>query len=220
MFDFSDYLENITGTFPDVEAIDCSGPYETDGTELIAVNLFNDCMFGWIQALMTDAGLTPNGVAETSSASQIVDAMRTLNAKTIVPLTEFVFTDDYWKYESGYLLSNHNTGFARCGFDLPTNMRVDLTITVNVDPGAARTGNDRMMFDLVGILYDGTTEDIGWASSVFDDGSSNKQDVVLQINGLNTNSYTDYELYIWSGSTGASDLDKVYGVKKEFVLSE
>lgn len=78
MKDFAD-IPNSSGSFPDVTAVDCSGPGETDGTAIIADTMTDD--FGWKQALLDDINETPNDSAETASASQILDAIKTLIAR-------------------------------------------------------------------------------------------------------------------------------------------
>jgi hypothetical protein len=64
---------NVTGTFPDVEAINASGAGTTDGTEFIAT-MVNNWMFGVQQALLDYADIIPNGVVEAAGASQVLDA--------------------------------------------------------------------------------------------------------------------------------------------------
>jgi hypothetical protein len=71
---------NVTGTFPDVLGLNASGPSTTDGFEIIA-NFVNDNNIGWMQMLLNLAGMTPNGVVESDSASQMKDALR----RTSVP---------------------------------------------------------------------------------------------------------------------------------------
>lgn len=61
--------------FPNSAAVDASGAFATDGTEFIA-NLVNDYCFGPMQAVLDYAGLTPNGIVESASASQFLDALR------------------------------------------------------------------------------------------------------------------------------------------------
>jgi hypothetical protein len=64
-----------SGTFPDVIAVDSSGAATPDGTEYIAAQI-NNGIFGWMQALMEYAGLTPDGVIEAAGGgSQILEAL-------------------------------------------------------------------------------------------------------------------------------------------------
>jgi hypothetical protein len=71
---------NVTGIFPNVEGVNASGPSATDGFEFVA-NFVNDNNIGWMQMLLNLAGMTPNGVVESDSASQMKEAMR----KTSIP---------------------------------------------------------------------------------------------------------------------------------------
>ena len=71
----SDTFENYDGTFPDFEAVNVSAPGAGDGTEFIAA-LINDGIWGPWQALMSRATMTPNGVVESRSASQIIEAFK------------------------------------------------------------------------------------------------------------------------------------------------
>lgn len=65
---------NVSGTFPDVLGLNASGPSATDGFEFIA-NFVNDNNIGWMQMLLNHAGLTPTGVVESDSASQVKEAL-------------------------------------------------------------------------------------------------------------------------------------------------
>lgn len=65
---------NTVGAFPIVVAQNASGAGATDGTPYIAT--FIDDLWGRMQALMDRASLTPNGVTESSSSSQHVEALR------------------------------------------------------------------------------------------------------------------------------------------------
>jgi len=55
-------------------AKDASGPTLLDGTEYNAASI-DDFNWGWIQAAMKQAGITPDGNPETEDASQILDAL-------------------------------------------------------------------------------------------------------------------------------------------------
>jgi len=61
-------IANTSGSFPSVIGVDASGGGAVDGTPYIA-DVVND-IWGANQALMDAAGLTPDGVAESSTASQ------------------------------------------------------------------------------------------------------------------------------------------------------
>lgn len=75
MLDFSS-LDNTSGSFPNVEATDSSGPTLRDGTPINA-SLIND-IWGAFQAILNAAGTTPSAGAETSSASDLLDSIRKL----------------------------------------------------------------------------------------------------------------------------------------------
>ncbi len=64
-----------SGAFPNVVAINSTGAATQDGTEYIAEQI-NNGMFGWMQALMDYASLTPDGVIEAAGASQILEAIQ------------------------------------------------------------------------------------------------------------------------------------------------
>jgi len=66
---------NISGVFPDVVGVNASGPSATDGFEFVA-NFVNDNNLGQAQMILNHAGLTPNGVVESDSASQIKEALQ------------------------------------------------------------------------------------------------------------------------------------------------
>lgn len=64
--------------FPDTEAVNASGPSETDGTEFVKIGIDDGMDWGAAQALLDAAGLTPNGSAEAVGNSQKLDAMEIL----------------------------------------------------------------------------------------------------------------------------------------------
>lgn len=67
-------IPNTLGTYPNVTGKNASSGTATDGTPYIAQ--FIDDLWGFSQALMNEAGLTPDGVTESASASQRMQAMR------------------------------------------------------------------------------------------------------------------------------------------------
>jgi hypothetical protein len=67
-------IPNINGTFPNVTSKNASGGAATDGTPYVAQVL--DDLWGFSQALMNDAGLTPDNVTESATASQRMTAIR------------------------------------------------------------------------------------------------------------------------------------------------
>ena len=75
MQDYNASFVNRSGVFPDTIAINASGPSTTDGTEFVS-NMINDSMWGVWQMILNHASLTPNGVLESDSASQIKEALQ------------------------------------------------------------------------------------------------------------------------------------------------
>lgn len=67
-------IPNTLGTYPNVTGKNASSGTATDGTPYIAQ--FIDDLWGFSQALMNEAGLTPDGVTESASASQRMQAMK------------------------------------------------------------------------------------------------------------------------------------------------
>ncbi len=79
MRDFDTAFTNTNGVpFPDTEAINASSPSATDGTEFVKILIDDGGGWGWKQALMTAAGLTPNGSAEAVGNSQALEAWEIL----------------------------------------------------------------------------------------------------------------------------------------------
>lgn len=77
MKDYSVSLTNTDGSaFPNTKAVNASSPTATDGTEYVKVLI--DDYWGANQALMRDAGLTPDGSDEIATASQRQEAIRFL----------------------------------------------------------------------------------------------------------------------------------------------
>jgi hypothetical protein len=74
MIDYGTDVGNVNGILGNYTAKNASGATATDGTPYVASVI--DDIWGPKQALMDLAGLTPNGVTESVSASQILEAMR------------------------------------------------------------------------------------------------------------------------------------------------
>jgi len=70
-------IANTSGSFPDVVAVNASGPSATDGTPYI--KQFVDDLWGAAQALMDAAFIAPNGVTEAAGASQRLEAIRRIS---------------------------------------------------------------------------------------------------------------------------------------------
>lgn len=74
MQNFFTFFANTNGQpFPDTLAVNASGPSATDGTEF--VKGFIDDIWGWFQAMLDYASLTPTGVSEGPGASQMLEAI-------------------------------------------------------------------------------------------------------------------------------------------------
>jgi hypothetical protein len=64
-----------SGTFPDAVSVNSTGPSTSDGTEVIK-SMIDNWLFGPQQALLDYAGLTPDEVVESATASQTLEALR------------------------------------------------------------------------------------------------------------------------------------------------
>lgn len=73
MIAYEDEFINFTGAFPNTVAINVTAPGAGDGTEFVAA-MVND-IWGRAQALMSYAGLTPDGVQEAPGTAQILSAI-------------------------------------------------------------------------------------------------------------------------------------------------
>lgn len=69
---------NIVDVFPNTVGVNASGPGATDGFEYVA-NFVNDNNLGPFQMILNRAGMTPNGVVESDSASQIREALQRIS---------------------------------------------------------------------------------------------------------------------------------------------
>ncbi len=69
-----DTIANTVGAFPGVVSQNATGPGATDGTPYIKQVI--DDLWGFSQALMNHAGLSPDGVTEADGASQRLLAMQ------------------------------------------------------------------------------------------------------------------------------------------------
>lgn len=73
------YDSRVTGVFPDAKAKDASTETAFDGSPSLAINI-DDLTLGWIQALLTLNGDSPDGQPELKDDSQILDNMRQMAA--------------------------------------------------------------------------------------------------------------------------------------------
>ncbi|MCK5603586.1 hypothetical protein KAR91_17000 [Candidatus Pacearchaeota archaeon] len=67
-------IANVSGAFPNVVSLNSTGPGNLDGTPYIKSVI--DDLWGANQALMDAAGLTPDAVTESTTASQRLEALR------------------------------------------------------------------------------------------------------------------------------------------------
>lgn len=75
MRDIGSVFEYFNGaSFPDYTGEDASAADQVDGTEWNAI-MIDDYIWGWTQNILDKVGMIPDGNAESSSASQIVDAL-------------------------------------------------------------------------------------------------------------------------------------------------
>jgi hypothetical protein len=194
MKDFAD-IDNAVGTFPNVTAQDCTGPGETDGTAVVAETMTD--RFGWIQALLTEAGDTPNDAVETSSASQILDDIKLLPVEYTISLSEgweYEGATD-WEFYEDYWTCNSNETFVYFPIFLP-DVQMDLDIAVRVDPGGVETGTDRMAVVLQEKAQDGTYGDVG--TRAYDDGTASLQTITKSYTSLTPDTAKAYRIGIKS----------------------
>ena len=220
MKDFAD-LDNSSGSFPDVVGVDCSGPGETDGTELTA-DYFNQ-HFGWIQALLNDQGVTPDGNDESdSSGSQILNAIKTLIIPTVIPVSDLCVAGsagNNWFYDTsaGGLKSLINSGSAVCGIPVVYGLGQTIDLTILVTPGAARTGTNRMTAQLSYITDSGTG--LTSINTAYDDGTTGLQNISLSSGAFTPVAGRTYFLIMLGGNTAASAQDYIYSIKQSITLS-
>jgi len=81
----STYVNQDGALFPNTLAVDSSGALSTDGTEFIAA-FVNDYGWGPMQAILAYTSQTPNGVLESPTSSQFLEAIRRM---TVYPGTIF-----------------------------------------------------------------------------------------------------------------------------------
>lgn len=93
MQDYAAAFTNFSGAFPDILAINASGPSATDGTEFVS-NMINDSMWGVMQMILNRAGLSPDGVLESDTASQIRDALQKGFGAPVGVVTQWHIDDD------------------------------------------------------------------------------------------------------------------------------
>jgi hypothetical protein len=78
------YGNLVLGNFPSIKARNASGPGATDGTPYDE-NFIND-LWGFMQAALNAAGITPNGESETAEESQVLEALQNINYQFNYPV--------------------------------------------------------------------------------------------------------------------------------------
>ena len=79
MRDFETAFANTNNVaFPNTEAVNATGPSATDGTEFVKIGIDDGMDWGYSQALLDAAGLTPNGLIEEGGNSQKLNAQEIL----------------------------------------------------------------------------------------------------------------------------------------------
>jgi hypothetical protein len=74
MIDYAAIFTNFTGAFPNITADNVSAPGAGDGTEFVKAMV--DDIWGRAQALMSYAGLSPDGVQEAPGTAQVLSALK------------------------------------------------------------------------------------------------------------------------------------------------
>lgn len=83
MKDFSAYLTNFAGAWPSVTAVNDTTGTAQDGTEWVAALI--DDWWGFDQAIMSEAGFTPDGNDEVYNDSQKLRALRKIFGQQTIP---------------------------------------------------------------------------------------------------------------------------------------
>lgn len=221
MKDFAD-IDNAVGSFPSVTATDASGPGETDSFALVA-DYFNQHL-GWIQALMNEAGLTPSGSDEVYNNSQILNAIKLMFANRqpcpIIngqPLIDNTSQLPDWIYDDADWKSKVNDGVIEFALDPPRNLSVDVTITISLNPGSARSTGNRMTCRVWRQQQGGYTA-VTASSEVEDDGTTASQSVEVTISGYTFYNNSAYVLRVTAGNDGATNQDSVYSIQQDYEI--
>ena len=82
-----------SGVFPDAVSVNSTGPTTTDGTEIIK-NMIDNWLFGPSQALMDRAGLVPDEVVESATASQYITALQRVLGDPPGVVKQWMLNDD------------------------------------------------------------------------------------------------------------------------------
>lgn len=212
MKDFAD-ISNSVGIFPDVAAQDCSGPGETDGTAIIA-DTMSDYM-GFIQAILDEVGDTPNDSADVHDASQILDDLKLLPAEYMIPTCDCIpicisNIVDWELFGQWKMRSMVNSGYLVIPLRLIPGVEIDLSLSVSIVPGAARSSTNRTGVQLSYHEHGSNTETI-ITSRVYDDGTVNLQNIVIGATSLTPLTNREYYATLKAGNDGATNQDYFRG---------
>lgn len=210
MKDFS-LIDGSSGSFPDVVAVDCSGPGEIDGFAIIA-DYLNDSGLGWIQALLNEIGETPNGSNEADGASQILDAIKLIGTLKMYHPCSWISAWDGSNPDWEYIISTNRLDSLvnYAGAVLPVFLPIgtlDTEFTIRVDPGAARSGTNRMAVQLYKQTRTGSLSTVG--TIVYDNGTASEQDMIVTNNSLVVAADEMYLLRLTAGHDAATNQDDI-----------
>jgi len=214
MKDFAD-IPNSSGAFPDVIAQDCSGPGETEGTALIADTMSD--YFGFIQALLNDVGDIPSDSTEVDGVSQILDAIKLVPVEYMIPtcscqpicLSNVV---DWELFTQWKMRSMIDSGYLVIPLKLIPDVEIDLSVSVSVVPGAARSSTNRVGVELSYHEY-GNNVDSVITSRIYDDGTTDLQDIVITADNLTPLVNREYYATLKAGNDGSTNQDYFRGAK-------
>lgn len=176
MRDLSAIISNYNGSFPNWTGKNATGAGAVDGTEWVAA-IIDDYLWGWTQRAMNLAGLTPDGVAESSSASQVVDALYRIFGPPGT-ICEWNLADDPATYGARFLFLN-GQGILRANYaDLDANVYVGdgnnatADAYYHADDAAGTTRNTTGAYLILPESRGYTTRGLDTAASVDPDGAS------------------------------------------------
>lgn len=193
------FAEINGGPWPTWAGKNASGAGNTDGTAFIAA-MIDDYMFGWVQHILYKAGLSPNGVTESYTASQIMDALYLILGPPGT-ICEWNLVNDPASYGARFLLLN-GQGIIRANYTaLDTNVYVGnannatAAAYYHADDSGGVTRNTAGVYLILPESRGYTTRGLDVAASVDPDGASRTvgslQSKALQGHYHNINSYTD-----------------------------
>jgi hypothetical protein len=218
-------IDNTIGAFPSVQAQNATGPGTTDGTPIIKEVI--DDLWGARQALMTEAGLTPNGVTEASGASQVLTALdaiiaarlssfRQVSAQSIEiipPSAGFTEDSNKW-YRQFYNISDGPYWSGAVGgyliaFPFDTSAITKITTgSFLIFKDASRAGNNRMSLGLyyVNVSSSLPSSPVLVGSLVWDDGNAGYEMLTVNPNHDLMPAANQYMWVLSSGiGSGATD---------------